>query len=172
MSAAAAANSFLAQSLEGLQEAGHLVRWDNRTCVAEGENGSSVSAGCRDLDPSARMVVTQRVVDQVGHEAAQKTGIANSGGFVEHRVDTEGLAGRVLLETGYEVLRESGEIDRFPNLDALLAGGERQQGVDEAFLVAAERKRFFACGPERLRIGVGVCERDLQQGSLPSEWCA
>ena len=56
--------------------------------------------------------------------------------------------------------------DGLEALEPAFAGGQRQQRVQQALLVAPGSKQFLARGAQARRIGVRVSECDLQQGAL------
>jgi hypothetical protein len=57
-----------AEALEGLEEPLDLVLGDGRTGVGDGEHGPARSGRGRDVDVAVRLVVAERVVEQVGDE--------------------------------------------------------------------------------------------------------
>ena len=56
-----------------------------------------------------------------------------------------------------------------PLVDAALAAGQREQCLDEPFLLVAQRQHLLAGRSQRLHGGVRIGERDLQQGPFRGE---
>ncbi len=75
----------------------------------------------------------------------------------------------VLVARRDDVARDLGQVEGLPLLDAALAAGQREQRLDEAFLLVAQGQRLLAGRPQRRRAGVRVGERHLEQGPFRGE---
>ena len=64
---------------------------------------------------------------------------------------------------------ETGQVQGVPAGDPALAGGKGKKCTDEPFLVFAENKGFLADRAQRVRVGVGIGERDFEQRAQPRE---
>ena len=59
-----------------------------------------------------------------------------------------------------------GEIEGVPAVHPTLTAGQREQRLDEVFLLFTQHQELLAGRAERLRVGVWVGEGHLEQGPL------
>ena len=64
---------------------------------------------------------------------------------------------------------DGGEVDGLTAVEAALAAGEREQRFDQALLLLADGEQLLAGVPVGLDAGVGIAERELEQGALERE---
>ena len=64
---------------------------------------------------------------------------------------------------------DRGEVDGLMAVEAALAAGEREQRFDQALLLLADGEQLLAGVPVGLDAGVGIAERELEQGALERE---
>ena len=75
-------------------------------------------------------------------------------------------AGGLVPAAGHDPGGHLGEVERFPAPRPALAAGQREQGVDQVFLLFAEPQQLLASCPQRFRARVGIGERHLEDGPL------
>ena len=154
------------QSLEGLDETLDLVVGNDWPAVGDREGRLRAGGLSGDLDVSVRVVVADGVVDEVGDEAFDQSRVPGRqrGRQVFGEVDASLCH---LVAAGCEHSSDDvGEVDGVPAGDAALAGGQGEQGVDEALLVSAKSEGLLAGRAEGVGIGVGVGESDFEEGPL------
>ena len=64
---------------------------------------------------------------------------------------------------------DRGEVDGLLAVEAALAAGEREQRFDQPFLLFADGEELLAGVPVGVDAGVGIAERELEQGALEGE---
>jgi hypothetical protein len=88
------------------------------------------------------------------------------------RVDLDAPVRGLLAASREDARGDVGEVEALPAVDALLAGGQREQRRHQPGLLGAERQRLLAGGAQRVRVGVRVGQRDLEQGPFGGQRCA
>src|ERR1700722_3863804 len=104
------------------------------------------------------------VVDQVGDQARDQARITGSRGRGQDGVDGDTPAVGFRLAVEQYLAGELSEVEGLPALYPALAAGQRQQRVDETFLLIAEISELLAGRTQVLGGSVGVGKRDLEQG--------
>jgi len=122
-----------------------------------------------DLNVPAGHVVPHGIVHQVGDQAHRQGRVPGDGGRAEGRGQAHAPAVGVRLAARHHQGGDLGEVERLAVSQAGLAVGQREQRVDEAFLLLAELEQLLAGGPQRFRAGGGIGECHLQDGPLGGE---
>jgi hypothetical protein len=118
------------EAAERLGQRGHRVGGHQRTAVGDAQEGASFDAAGGDLDPAARLVVGDRVVDEIPHHALDELLVAGGLGRSElgvHGQSEPGDAGRGELEG---VLGQRAEVEQLAGDRALIADRQHQQRLD------------------------------------------
>ena len=97
-----------------------------------------------------RMALSTRFATRL----SARLGSPVAGAAVKRGVDADAPAVGFLAAVHDRLPGDLGEIERLPLVDAALAAGQREQRVDEAFLLIAERQHLLAGRSQRLRGGV------------------
>jgi len=127
-----------AESLEGFEQSPDLGRRNDRSSVADREARMPVPNAGADPNAAAREVVADRVVDQVADETFGQRRVARRRGGFDLGVDPRVTE----LRVGFEQDRvgDLGKVEGLATVEAALARGERQQRLQEALLILAERE--------------------------------
>jgi hypothetical protein len=147
----------VAEPLERLEQPVKLARRYHRPAVGDPDHRTAGRRPGLDLGPPAGHVVPDRVPDQVRHQALRQPGITLGGGGAEPGVDLDVLGDRRGDGRQVEGLRPG---------DAAFAAGQREQRVDQLFLLPAELQDFVTGGAEGAGAGIRVTKRHLQHGPL------
>lgn len=135
---AGVADSVGAEALERLEKPVHLTGWDDRSGVADRQGRLSFVRSRGDLHTAAVEVVPDGVVYQVRDQVGCQLRVAGSRGCVQLGVDADAAALGFLVAVHDRVPGDLGEVKRLPLLDPALAAGQREQSVDQAFLLIAQ----------------------------------
>jgi hypothetical protein len=105
--------------------------------------------------------VANRVLEQIRDQPDQQPPVArhDSRDQLDVEIETIGV-GLVLAQ---RVLDDHGKVDQLMVVDSLLALGEREQCVDQLFLLLVLLERVATRLPERLTCGVRVGDHHLEQ---------
>src|SRR3984957_14318711 len=152
--------------LERLKQTADLARWDDGAAIADGKPGATAVCPGDDLDMAAGYVVPHGVVYQVGDQALGQGGVPGNDGRAEAGRHAHAPAAGVWLAAGHDPGGDLREIERLPVPQAALASGQREQRVDESFLLFPELEHLPAGGPQRFRARGGIGECHLQDGPL------
>ncbi|HYZ77910.1 MAG TPA: hypothetical protein VE596_11110 [Gaiellaceae bacterium] len=146
---------------EGLEELLDCVGPNERTGVAHCNDGPAISGRGPDLDPTSGLVVAERVVDEVGDQALGKPGVSRGLGALELGVEVEPTLFQFRPRRSEDGPGDRGKIDGHAEVDTTLGAGEREQRLDQAFLLRTGSKHPPVARSKRLDGGIRVAERDL-----------
>ena len=132
------AGTCAADPLEGPEESVDLGGRDRRAGVADRDASLAPDRVRGDLDVPFGCVVAQRVVDEVGHEPLDESGVAGGRCRAERGINGDSAAFGLSSAAGDDGFGDLVEIDRLPLFGAVFAGRQREQRLDEAFLLVAE----------------------------------
>ena len=146
--------------LERFEQSADLARPDHRAAVGDGQAGTAavLTAVVTWTWPSGtlcRTALSTRLATRLSARAGSPVTVA---GPRLAATRTPRLVS-IWLVAGHDPGGDLGEVERFPVPQAALAGGQREQRVDEAFLLFAEPEHLLAGGPQRFRArgGIGEC---------------
>jgi hypothetical protein len=159
------------QALERLEQPGDLVRRYRRAGVRHRQHRGARPRRGRQLQPTGGHVVSQRVVDEVDHEALDQARIAERVGLVELGREAQPASTGLGFPSEENLGGDVGQIDRLPAVEPALPAGQRQQRVDQPILLVRGAEHQLVGGAERFDGGVGVGQGDLDHRALPGEWC-
>ncbi len=109
------------------------------------------------------------VVDQVGRQLLDQEGVAVEGGGLEARLDVQAKAADRGAGCGHCSAGNGGQVGELALVEAGLAAGQREQGLDEVFLLSIGGEQFLADGLPGAGGGGRVGEGDLEQGALAGQ---
>ena len=118
----------------------------------------SAGVGC-ELDVAAVDVVVDGVVEEVCDEPLDQPRVAGRVRRLNRGVEGESVA----VCGGRGGSGDGGEVDGLTAVEAALAAGEREQGLDQAFLLFADGEKLLAGVPVGLDAGVGIAESEFEQ---------
>ena len=153
------------EALERLEEPVDLAGRDDRAGVGHREHGFAVGGVGGDLHVPAGDVVADGVVDEVGDEAFDESGVAVERGGADGGLDVQSEAFGVEAGARQDGLADVREVGSLSVVEPALAAGEGEEGFDEAFLFPVGGEELLAGGSPHVR-GGGIAEGDLYQGAL------
>ena len=157
---------------ERLEQPLHLVRSYHRAGVGHRKHAAARPDPGRHLHPAAGDVVPHGVVHQVGRQALGEPLIALGWGGAERCVHPHPALGGVGLGGRHRRAGHRRQVERLAPVEAALAARQRQQRLDQPFLLLARCQHPLHGLLHRGDAGVRVTQRDLDQGPLPRERCA
>lgn len=153
----------IGEALEWREETARLCRGYDRSGVRDLKHGVIPSGTDGNEDDAPRVVVVQGVVEEVRHQPLGKGGVPGEGGRVERHVKAYLTARGGRLAGADDLARDGGQVDGLPMLEALLASGQREEGLDELLLLLARFEEVLADRPVRIDGGVGVGKDHFEQ---------
>jgi hypothetical protein len=151
-----------AQPLEGLEELVDSVRGHERPGVGHHQDRVSTESVGDDSNAAVGAVVVDRVVDEVGDQPFDEPGVSEGGRRRELGSQVEPLVPEHHAWALEDGLGHQGQIERLSTVAAGLPSSEREQRLDEPFLLGAGGEHSLVRSPERLdgRGGVIGCDLD------------
>jgi hypothetical protein len=142
---------------ERLKQRLHAGGRHHRPAILHAQHGAArwLNAGL-DRHPATGLVVPQRVVHQVRYQTLRQPRVTRRGSGPQRRVDPDPPRAGQLSASRDHRAGQRGEVEWLQLVDASFAAGQREQRVDEAFLLLAEEEHLRAGRAERLGAGVRV----------------
>ena len=147
---------------ERLHELADLLARDDRAGVRDLQRRLAVTKSGPRGHPAVRVVVADRVLDQVRDEPLDHRRVARRGRVTELGVHLDPVRGHRAHDLGGHLA----QVDRGTLLEPALAAGERQQRLDQALLLLARGEHAPARLAQRLDRRIGIAERHLDQRAL------
>jgi hypothetical protein len=126
-----------------LEEPLELVVGDDGSAVGYREDRVRAGGFGGDLSEPARVVVADGVVDEVGGERFDEPRIAGGRCWCESFDESDVMCACLIAARSDNRSGDVRQVEGVPVGDAALTGGQRQEGLDESFLVLAERESFM-----------------------------
>jgi hypothetical protein len=162
-------NSFGSDLLERLEQPVHLLRPDDRACVADEQVRSPPDGPCDNFDCSSPGVMAQRVINEVRHQALDQSRVTDDLCPGELGLNVKISTPCLLGSRDEYMLGEIRQIGLLPHFETAFARREGEEGVDEPLLLTTELQGLLASCPQFRRSGVGVRESNLQERALTCE---
>jgi hypothetical protein len=137
-----------APSLERLKETFHFPGRDNRAAVRDPDEALAVLRGGGHIDPAIGHVVSESIVDEIGHQALSQLRVANGDGRSQRGVDAQAPALRLPDAVGHHLADHVGQIEELTVLQSPLATGQGEQSLDDLLLLPARGQQVLARGPQ------------------------
>src|SRR5689334_9063046 len=158
-----------AEPLEGLEQAVDRGGRDDRPGVGYRQDGAGVAGPGGDLDISARDVVPDGVVDQVGGQLLDQKRVTVEDDGLDVGVDVQAEAADRGAGGGQGFAGDGRQVEGLGLAGPGFAAGQGEQRLDEAFLLGVGGEQVLADGLPGGGGGGGVGEGDLEQGAFPGQ---
>jgi hypothetical protein len=148
-----------AAALEGPQQPAQLGGGTAGPLLATASSAPHPGGAGLDPDPACGLVVADGVVHQVGDQPLGQARVAQDPAGVQGGVDAELAAARLGVAGQQHLVGDRGQVNPLPAVQAGLAAGQDQQGVQQPLLLLAGGQDAAEGGPQRPQGGVAGSAR-------------